>query len=103
MIDLAKKKILVTGAHGFIGKHLVKNLLEKRRVPKNNLFLPAFEDLDLRKWEHCQKAVKGRDIVIHLAGKVGGIGLNTEKPGEMFYDNAIMGIQLMEAARRSGG
>ncbi len=102
MINLRKKKILITGAQGFVGRHLVKNLLEKRKVPRENLFMPSFEELDLRKWENCQKAVKGQDIVIHLAAKVGGIGLNRKIPGEMFYDNAIMGIQLMEAARQAG-
>ena len=101
-MELKNKKILITGAQGFLGKHLVKNLLEKRKVPRENLFLPSFEELDLRKWENCQKAVNGQDIVIHLAAKVGGIGLNKEIPGEMFYDNAIMGIQLMEAARQAG-
>ena len=102
MIDLKKKKILITGADGFVGKHLVKNLLEKRKIPKENLYLPTFEDLDLRKWQDCQKAIKGQDIVIHLAARVGGIGLNREIPGEMFYDNAVMSIQLMEAARQAG-
>ena len=101
MINLSKKKILVTGAHGFLGQHLVKNLLEKRGVPRENLFLPTIQDLDLRKWEDCQKAVKGQEIVIHLAAKVGGIGLNQEKPGELFYDNIMMGVQLMEAARQA--
>jgi len=102
MINLSEKKILITGANGFLGKHLIKNLLEKRKVPKKNLFLPSFEELDLKKLENCQKAVKNQDIVIHLAAKVGGIGLNKEIPGEMFYDNAIMGIQLMESARKAG-
>ena len=102
MINLSEKRILITGAHGFVGKHLVNNLLEKRKVSKENLFLPTVEDLDLRKWENCQEAVKNQDIVIHLAAKVGGIGLNKEKPGELFYDNIIMGVQLLEAGRRAG-
>jgi len=102
MFSLKDKKILVTGSKGFLGKHLVKNLLEKRKIPRENLFLPTFEELDLRKWQSCQKAVNGQDVVIHLAAKVGGIGLNKEIPGEMFYDNAIMGIQLIEAARQAG-
>lgn len=101
-IDLTKKKILITGAHGFVGRFLVKNLLEKRGVPKGNLFLPTAEGLDLRKWENCQRAVEGQELVIHLAAKVGGIGLNKAKPGELFYDNIIMGAQLMEAARQAG-
>jgi len=95
------KKILITGAVGFWGKHLVKNLLEKRKVSEGNLFLPTIEELDLRKWENCQGAVENQDIVIHLASKVGGIGLNREKPGEIFYDNIVMNVQLMEAARQA--
>ncbi|MCK5044563.1 GDP-L-fucose synthase [Candidatus Parcubacteria bacterium] len=101
-IDLKTKKILITGAHGFLGRHLVKNLLEKRKVPKENLFLPSVEDLDFKKWENCQKAVVGQDIVIHLAAMVGGIGANLETPGEFFYDNIIMGVHLMEASRQAG-
>src|SRR3989338_5143110 len=102
MIDLATKRILITGGHGFVGQHLVKNLLETRKVPKGNLFIHTIEELDLRKWEDCEKAVKGMDIVIHLAAKVGGIGFNQEKPGELFFDNLTMGVNLMEAARQAG-
>jgi GDP-L-fucose synthase len=102
MIDLKNKKILITGAHGFLGKHLVKNLIEKRMVPSENLYLPTIEESDLRKWEDCKKAVNGQNIIIHLAAKVGGIGFNLEKPGELFYDNIIMGVQLMEASRQAG-
>lgn len=102
MIYLAEKNILVTGSQGFVGQHLVKNLVEKRKVPRENLFLPTINELDLRKWEDCQTAVASKDIIIHLAAKVGGIGLNRAKPGELFYDNLIMGAQLMEAARQAG-
>jgi len=101
MFLLKNKKILITGADGFLGKHLVRNLLEERKVSEENLFLPTFEELDLRKLGDCKKAVENQDIVIHLAAKVGGIGLNKEIPGEMFYDNTIMGIQLMEVARQA--
>jgi len=102
MIDLKDKKFLVTGAHGFLGKHLVKNLLETRGVLKEHLFLPTAQELDLRKWENCKTAVNGQDLVIHLAAKVGGIGFNQEKPGELFYDNIMMGVQLIEASRQAG-
>ena len=102
MIDLKNKKILVTGAHGFLGTQVVRNLLEKRGVPKENLYTPTAEELDLRKLEDCRKAVKGQQIVINLAAKVGGIGLNQEKPGELFYDNLLMGIQLIDEARKAG-
>lgn len=99
MINLKNKKILVTGAHGFLGTYVVKELKKKGA---NKLFLPTHRQFDLTKLSDCKKVVKDRDIVIHLAAKVGGIGFNLEKPGELFYDNAIMGIQLMEEARKAG-
>jgi GDP-L-fucose synthase len=95
------KNILLTGGAGFLGSSIVEQLHE-RGVADSQLFIPRSRDLDLRKWENCVNAVKGRDIVIHLAAKVGGIGFNQNFPGELFYDNAIMGIQLIEAARQEG-
>ena len=98
-MTLINKKILVTGAGGFLGKHLVA-VLRDRGV--SQIHTPDSTDADLRIWECCQKVVTGSDVVIHLAAKVGGIGFNRKYPGELLYDNAIMGLQLMEAARQAG-
>ena len=94
----ADKKVLVTGGAGFLGSYVVSILHQEGA----SITVPRSADYDLRKLEDCRKAVRGQDMVIHLAGRVGGIGLNREKPGEFFYDNIIMGVQLMEEARLAG-
>lgn len=99
-MDLKDKKILVTGGGGFLGKVVVRKLIE-RGVPRENIFKPRSSELDLTKWENCATAVQGIDVVIHLAANVGGIGANRDHPGSFLYNNLMMGIQLMEASRQA--
>jgi GDP-L-fucose synthase len=95
-IDLSKKRITITGANGFLGKHLV-NELKSQGI--NNLFLPNHKEYDLVEKDACTKIAKESDIIIHLAAKVGGILANKENPATFFYDNLMMGVQLIEQAR----
>ena len=96
-LDLKNKRILVTGGSGFLGRQVVNQLL-KAGAQREKITVVRSRDCDLRVMENCRRAVDQQDIVIHLAARVGGIGLNREKPAELFYDNLIMGTQLIHAA-----
>ncbi len=93
------KKVVVTGGAGFLGSHLVEKIKEGK--PKS-IFVPRSKDYDLRTKEACAEVVKDADIVIHLAANVGGIGYNLKYPGTLYYDNILMGVYMMDEARKAG-
>jgi GDP-L-fucose synthase len=100
-LDLSDKRILVTGGAGFLGRQVVEQLCKAGAQPEK-IAVVRSKDCDLRSLGNCQRAVEQQDIVIHLAAHVGGIGLNREKPAELFYDNLMMGAQLIHAAYQAG-
>ena len=97
-MDWKSKNVLVTGGNGFLGSRLVKMLKEKNT---KKIVIPDSKKCDLRHVDNCTSILQEIDIVFHLAAKVGGIGLNQSKPGELFYDNLMMGVNLMEEARKN--
>lgn len=98
---LKTKRILVTGGAGFLGKHVVKKLEEKGC---KEIFVPRSKDYNLVAMEAVKRLYQEAkpDIVIHLAARVGGIGANMKQPGSFFYENLMMGVQMMEQGRLFG-
>jgi len=99
--DWAKKRVCVTGGAGFLGTHLIKDL-HQRGAQK--IFVPTIEKYDLVDRDAIQQMLMDSepDVIIHLAAHVGGIGANLEHPAQFFYDNLMMGVQLMHQAYERG-
>ena len=95
---LTYKRLVVTGGAGFLGRNVVRKLKEHGC---REIFIPRSRDYNLVQMEAVQKlyADAKPDIVVHLAARVGGIGANMRNPGSFFYENLLMGVQLMEQGR----
>ena len=100
MVHLSSR-ITITGGAGFLGRHFVRRLAD---AGYRNLFVPRSAEFDLRHADDVARMleVARPEVVVHLAAVVGGIGANRDHPGAFFYDNVIMGVELMEQARRAG-
>ena len=99
MIQLADKKIVVTGGAGFLGQAVVR-MLRQRGVPDDQIVVPRRKDFDLTIESHVERlyADARPDVVIHLAAEVGGIGANMQHPGRFFYANMAMGLHQIGRA-----
>jgi GDP-L-fucose synthase len=97
----SKKRVLVTGGAGFLGSFVVEKLQERGC---KDIFVPRSKDYNLIEMEAVKRLYKDANpnVVIHLAAKVGGIGANRANPGKFFYDNLMMGVQMMEVGRQVG-
>ena len=93
------RRVVVTGGAGFLGRRVVAEL-EARGA--GNIVVPRSAEHDLRTRAACREALRGADVVIHLAARVGGIGFNIAEPADLFYDNVLMGTLVLEESRRAG-
>jgi len=97
-MNWTSKKVLVTGGNGFLGKHLINEL---KKLNPEKIVSFSSKDLDLRINSNCKKIVQNIDIVFHLAGKGGGIGFMKKFPADVFYDNLMMGTQLIHESKEA--
>jgi GDP-L-fucose synthase len=98
-MNWTNKKVLVTGGNGFLGKHVINEL---KKLDPEEIISFSSSEFDLRINSNCKKVVKNVDIIFHLAGKGGGIGFMKKFPADVFYDNIMMGTQLIHEAKEAG-
>jgi len=103
VIDLRKKKVVVTGGAGFLGSAVMEKL-RQRGCPPSSLVAVRRAEFDLVHEDDVRRMYETHrpDVVVHLAAIVGGIGANRERPGDFYYQNMVMGAMLMEYARQAG-
>lgn len=101
MINLKDKKILLTGGSGFIGKAVIENLCSTRGLKLNQIIIPRQPNDDLRSLANCERLLRENkiNIIIHLAALVGGVGYSSRFPATQYYNNILMDLQIMEAAK----
>jgi GDP-L-fucose synthase len=95
------RRVLVTGGSGFLGRYVVNRL---RQFPGLEVIVPSHSEYNLVEGSNVERLLSAThpDLVIHLAAVVGGIGANQKNPGKFFYENLMMGVQLIEQARQHG-
>ena len=97
---MGKRRVFLTGAYGFLGKYVLQALRDRGAVVE----APSHDELDLRNYDQVRTALieSDPDVAIHLAAVVGGIGANQKEPGRFFYQNLLMGLNMIEGARAAG-